>query len=239
MFSQQQCRPFAYKRDKQFYSEFPPKNARQTIVEMMILDVVWTEKNLFWYAQTMIIWHHFIQPEARPKKMKKLLYFFLMLIFREIAPYIMMIKKRGPVILIFHTKWGSWRRSWKSKDLFHSQSKRHETQKENKQREIDFSHFLCFSSLVYPGSSMMHRGTRLLWGRWCNPQTHQLLFQNLSEKTNCSFEEISLKFSPYKLLVPMLLTFLVSYPLALSFKEATDDRKLRAGCDMCCIPPMN
>ena len=57
-------------------------------------------------------------------------------------------KKRGPVILIFHTKWGSWRRSWKSKDLFHSQSKRHETQKENKQREIDFSHFLCFSSLV-------------------------------------------------------------------------------------------
>ena len=56
--------------------------------------VVWTEKNLFWYAQTMIIWHHFIQPEARPKKMKKLLYFFLMLIFREIAPYIMMIKKR-------------------------------------------------------------------------------------------------------------------------------------------------
>ena len=71
-----------------------PKNAQQTIVEMMILDVVWTEKNLFWYAQTMIIWHHFIQPEAKPKKMKKLLYFFLMLIFREIAPYIMMIKKR-------------------------------------------------------------------------------------------------------------------------------------------------
>ena len=37
--------------------------------------VVWTEKNLFWYAQTMIIWHHFIQPEAKPKNEKSSLFF--------------------------------------------------------------------------------------------------------------------------------------------------------------------
>ena len=237
MFSQQQCRPFAYKRDKQFYSEFPPKNARQTIVEMMILDVVWTEENLFWYAQTMIIWHHFIQPEARPKKMKKLLYFFLMLIFREIAPYIMMIKKEAQLFL-FSTQSGGRERA---KTFFIHKAKGTKLKKRTNKGKLIFLTSFVFPSLVcvYPGSSMMHRGTRLLWGRWCNPQTHQLLFQNLSEKTNCSFEEISLKFSPYKLLVPMLLTFLVSYPLALSFKEATDDRKLRAGCDVCCIPPMN
>ena len=92
--------------------------------------------------------------------MKKLLYFFLMLIFREIAPYIMMIKKEAQLFL-FSTQSGGRERA---KTFFIHKAKGTKLKKRTNKGKLIFLTSFVFPSLVcvYPGSSMMHRGTRLL-----------------------------------------------------------------------------
>ena len=96
--------------------------------------------------------------------MKKLLNFFLMLIFREIAPYIMMIKKEAQLFLFSTQSGDPGGGRERAKTFFIHKAKGTKLKKRTNKGKLIFLTSFVFPSLVcvYPGSSMMHRGTRLL-----------------------------------------------------------------------------
>ena len=81
---------------------------------------------------------------SQAKKMKKLLNFFLMLIFREIAPYIMMIKKEAQLFL-FSTQSGGRERA---KTFFIHKAKGTKLKKRTNKGKLIFLTSFVFPSLV-------------------------------------------------------------------------------------------